>query len=217
MDKWVLNFEIPISFMKLRVFISALKNPNRSISEKLSTFRNLVSQKLRRLVHLRIMLKPKNPRFVGWGMTSKHALPWDVEDSADLIGLQFLKVDLDFLNRINLGEIYLGFGDNKEIVASNFLNEHRWRDYLIYWSAVLAARFNTSSSCNFVEAGVWYGMSATYAISALENEIDRDTSYKIYLYDAWDAMKLEHLTTKESGAKGNYSYLSLDQTMTNLK
>ena len=203
--------------MKLSMFIFTLKNPNRSISEKLSTFRKLVSKKLKRLIHLRIMLKPRDPRFVGWGMTSKHALPWDIENSADLTGLQFLKVDLDFLNRINLGEIYLGFGDNKEINASYFLNEHRWRHYLGYWSATLAARFNTTSSCNFVEAGVWYGMSATFAISALENEIERDKNYKIYLYDAWDAMKLEHLTTKESGAKGNYSYLSIDRTKANLK
>ncbi len=163
------------------------------------------------------MLKPKNPRFVGWGMTSKHALPWDIVNSADLTGLQFLKVDLDFLNRINLGEIYLGFGDNKEIDASNFLNEHRWRDYLIYWSATLAARFNPSSSCNFVEAGTCDGLTIEFAISALENEIDENTNYKIYLYDAWDAMKLENLTTKEAGAEGHYSYLSIDRTRANLK
>ena len=164
------------------------------------------------------MFKPKAPRFVGWGMTSVHALPWDVKNSTDLTGLQFLKVDLDFLNRINLGEIYLGFGDNKEVNFLNLLNEHRWRNYIVYWSAKLATR-NTKSprSCNFVEAGVWYGMSTTYAISALENEIDRDSNYKIYLYDAWDSMKSEYLTTKESGAVGNYSYLSLDRTKANLK
>ena len=164
------------------------------------------------------MFKPKAPRFVGWGMTSKHALPWDIKNSTDRTGLQFLKVDLDFLHRINLGEIYLGFGNNKEVNFSNLLIEHRWRHYIVYWSATLATR-NTkwSRSCNFVEAGVWYGMSATFAISALENEIDRDTNYKIYLYDAWDAMKLEHLTTKESGAEGHYSYLSIDRTKANLK
>lgn len=204
--------------MKLKVLLSKIWNSDRTWRNKLLTLASLIQLKFKKLKRLRIMFKPKAPRFVGWGMTSVHALPWDVKNSTDLTGLQFLQVDLDFLNRINLGEIYLGFGDNKEVNFSNLLNGLRWRHYIVYWSAKLATRnTNSSRSCNFVESGVWYGMSANYAISALENEIDRDTNYKIYLYDAWDAMKLEHLTTKESGAEGHYSYLSIDRTKANLK
>jgi hypothetical protein len=31
------------------------------------------------------MKKPNTPSFVGWGMTSTHALPWDIESSTDKI------------------------------------------------------------------------------------------------------------------------------------
>jgi O-methyltransferase len=202
----------------MKLIFSKILNPDRTPQDKFLTLVKIVQEKIKKSKRLRIMFKPKAPLFAGWGMTSMHALPWDLENSTDLTGLQFLKVDLDFLNKINLGEVYLGFGNDKEVNFSNLLNEHRWRHYIVYWSAKLAAR-NTKSQgpCNFVESGVWYGMSATYAISALENQMDKDSNYKIYLYDAWDSMKLEHLTTKESWAEGEYSYLSLDQTKTNLK
>jgi hypothetical protein len=49
-----------------------------------------------------------------------------------------------------------------------------WRHYIDYWSATLAARFNTSSVCNFFEAGTCDGLTINFAISALENEIDLD-------------------------------------------
>ena len=59
-------------------------------------------------------------------------------------------------------------------------------------------------------------MTVYFAASALKEEcVNRD--YRLFLYDAWDSMKSEYLTTKESGAVGNYSYLSLDRTKANLK
>ena len=166
------------------------------------------------------MLKPKTPRFTGWGMTSKHALPWDIKNSTDKTGLKFSEVESDLKKLIKDGEFVLTqFQKNSSHAEdpSITLNSLSWRHYLVYWSATIATRFSKTSSCNFVEAGTCDGLTIKFAISALENEIDRDTNYKIYLYDAWDAMKLEHLTTKESGAEGHYSYLSIDRTKANLK
>lgn len=205
---------------KFKELISALRNPNRKSLEKLQTLVSILQRKIKTFKRIRIMLKPKTPRFTGWGMTSKHALPWDIKNSTDAIGLKFSDVENNLKILVRDGEFVLTQFQNGgyyKLDPSVVLNTLSWRHYLVYWSATLAARFNTSSSYNFVEAGTCDGLTIKFAISALENEISLDTNYKVFLYDAWDAMKLEHLTTKESGATGHYSYLSIEQTKTNLK
>ena len=205
---------------KFKELISALKNPNRKSLEKLQTLVSILQGKVKTFKRIRIMLKPKTPRFTGWGMTSKHALPWDIKNSTDKTGLKFSEVESDLKKLIKDGEFVLTqFQKNSSYAEdpSITLNSLSWRHYLVYWSATIAARFSKTSSCNFVEAGTCDGLTIKFAISALENEISLGTNYKVFLYDAWDAMKLEHLTTKESGATGHYSYLSIEQTKTNLK
>ena len=205
---------------KFKEPISALRNPNRKSLEKLQTLVSILQKKVKTFKRIRIMLKPKTPRFTGWGMTSKHALPWDIKNSTDAIGLKFSDVENNLKMLVRDGEFVLTQFQNNgyyKLDPSVALNTLSWRHYIVYWSATLAARFNTSSLYNFVEAGTCDGLTIKFAISALENEISLDANYKVFLYDAWDAMKLEHLTTKESGATGNYSYLSIEQTKTNLK
>ena len=205
---------------KFEEFISALRNPDRNSLEKLQTLVSIFQRKVKTFKRIRIMLKPKTPRFTGWGMTSKHALPWDQKNSTDKTGLKFSEVESDLKKLLRDGEFVLTqFQTNSSYIEdpSKYLTHLSWRHYLVYWSAMLATRFTKTSSYNFVEAGTCDGLTIKFAISALENETDRDTNYKIYLYDSWDAMKLEHLTTKESGAEGHYSYLSIDQTKGNLK
>ena len=205
---------------KFKELISALKNPNRKSLEKLQTLVSILQGKVKTFKRIRIMLKPKTPRFTGWGMTSKHALPWDIKNSTDKTGLKFSEVESDLKKLIKDGEFVLTqFQKNSSYAEdpSITLNSLSWRHYLVYWSATIATRFSKTSSCNFVEAGTCDGLTIKFAISALENEISLGTNYKVFLYDAWDAMKLEHLTTKESGATGHYSYLSIEQTKTNLK
>ena len=205
---------------KFKELISALRNPDRNSLEKLQTLVSIFQRKVKTFERIRIGLKPKTPRFTGWGMTSNHALPWDIKNSTDAIGLNFSDVENNLKKLVRDGDFVLTqFQNDGSYVLdpSKTLNYLSWRHYLVYWSATLATRFTKTSSCNFVEAGTCDGLTIKFAISALENEIDRDTNYKIYLYDAWDAMKLEHLTTKESGAEGHYSYLSIDRTKANLK
>lgn len=205
---------------KFEELISALRNPDRNSLEKLQTLVSIFQRKVKTFKRIRIMLKPKTPHFTGWGMTSKHALPWDRKNSTDLIGLKFSDVENNLKKQLREDEFVLTQFQNHgsyRLDPSVTLNTLSWRHYLVYWSATLALRFNTSSSYNFVEAGTCDGLTIKFAISALENEIGLHSNYKVFLYDAWDAMKLEHLTTKESGATGNYSYLSIEQTKTNLK
>ena len=206
--------------MEFNKLIVAAMNPNRKLHEKLETFRTVVRKKVKTFKRIRIMLKPKTPHFAGWGVTSQHALPWDLKNSTDKTGLKFSEVESNLKKLIKDGEFVLTqFQKNSSYAEdpSITLNSLSWRHYLVYWSATIATRFSKTSSCNFVEAGTCDGLTIKFAISALENEISLDTNYKVFLYDAWDAMKLEHLTTKESGATGHYSYLSIEQTKTNLK
>jgi len=80
-----------------------------------------------------------------------------------------------------------------------------------------AARFSNFSKLNLVEAGVCDGLTINFAMSAVKDEMGENYDFEAYLYDAWEGMKEENLTTQEKGRKGNYSYLSLEQTKLNLK
>ena len=129
------------------------------------------------------MLKPKTPRFTGWGMTSKHALPWDIKNSTDEIGLKFSDVENKLKKLVRDGEFVLTQFQNDGSYLLNpsiALESLSWRQDIIYWSATLAVRFNKSSSYNFVETGTCDGLTIKFAISALNNEIDLDSNYKVF-------------------------------------
>ena len=154
--------------MNLKSLLSKIQDPDRTWGEKLQILVRLIQQKnFRILKRLRIIIEPKTktPRFVGWGMTSTHALPWDLKSSTDIIGLKFLEAENNLLKRLSNGE----FVTPSENVLRD-MSGYRWRHYFLYWSATLATRFTKSSSCNFVEAGVWEGMTVYFAASALKEE-----------------------------------------------
>ena len=92
---------------KFKELISALKNPNRKSLEKLQTLVSILQGKVKTFKRIRIMLKPKTPRFTGWGMTSKHALPWDIKNSTDAIGLKFSDVENNLKMLVRDGEFVL--------------------------------------------------------------------------------------------------------------
>lgn len=198
----------------------ALINQSRTWREKFSTLKKIVRQTIKKGKRLRIMLIPKPPRFAGWGMTSKHFLPWDVKNSFDPTGLDFAEVDTGLLQDIEMGNFDLTqMKKNGTYVLepSEILKTLRWRHYLVYWSAKFAIKITKSSEINFVEAGVCDGLTINYALSALNKEISAKLKYTAYLYDAWSGMQAKYLTAIESGAVGSYSYLSIKQTQQNLK
>lgn len=205
--------------VRIRLFLAKLFNPNRSIRQKLTTLKKLLLDTMHKLTKLRLVIKPTPPSHSGWGMSTNHVLPWDI--STDAIGRQFLKSETDLLNLINQDKFVMNWGLVKpgyeKPSVSKYLKEARWRNYYIYWSAKLATRFTHAPSHNFVETGVWYGVSAYFAISAVESELTKDNDFRIFLYDAWSGMKAENLTASEMRNNGEYSYLSLEQTKNNLQ
>lgn len=89
-----------------------------------------------------------------------------------------------------------------------------WRHYIVYWSALSAAKATQTSTKNLVEAGTCDGLTAYFAMSAVES---LGMDYKCFMYDAWEAMKSDDLMENEKSKTGMYGYLELETTVTNLK
>lgn len=208
----------------------AAKNRDRSAMQKLSTFFDLGVLTLKKAKSLRIVFRPKPPSFSGWGMTSRHYLPWEEKNSTDLSGIKFASVNNSLKGKVEIGQFILSQVDSENLLIlgkdeqgkkfgtySNWLTSLSWRHYIVYWTAMYAARFSNYSKLNLVEAGVCDGLTINFAMSAVKDEIGENCDFEAYLYDAWGGMKEENLTTQEKGRKGNYSYLSLEQTKLNLK
>lgn len=209
---------------------SAIKNRDRSVSQKLKTLIRHGVLILKKIKRLRIVFKPKPPRFSGWGMTSKHYLPWEEKNPTDLSGINFARVNNLLKSKVDRNKFILSQVKNEHLLIlgkneqgkkigsySNLLTSLSWRHYIVYWTAIYATRFTRFSQLNLVEAGVCDGLTINFAMSAVKDEIGQDSNFEAYLYDAWGGMKEENLTTNEKWARGKYSYLSLEQTKSNLE
>ena len=188
-------------------------------SAKLSTLNKLIKLKIKNIRKLRVLVKPSPPRFTGWGMTSKWFLPWEL-GSGDTTGQKFGEANELLLVEIEKNEFilsqFLKNGSYDESPAK-ILAQLSWRHYIVYWSVKCAAKSSTKSNFNIVEAGVCDGLTINFAIRALEDSQDQLPNFDVFLYDAWEGMKEENLTTIEKRATGEYSYLSLEQTIRNLR
>ena len=195
-----------------------ITNKSTPFKTKLVTVKNLIRLKVKKAKRLRIVIKPKSPRFIGWGMTSNHFTPWDPK-SNDQVGLEFAKVSKLLLNKIEKQKFVLSqmmTNGKYSTTPSNILLQLSWRHYVIYWTVKYAARFSETSNFNIVEAGVCDGLTVNYAISAAQSTLGQSSNFEVFLYDAWEGMREENLTSSEKGSIGDYSYLSLEQTKSNL-
>ena len=196
-----------------------ITDPRTPFSTKLVTFRKLVNLRIKKVKRLRIVVKPKPPKFSGWGMTSDKFVPWNPK-SSDGTGLEFTEANKLLLNKIERKKFILTqwmTNEKYSVAPSNILLQLSWRHYFVYWTVKYATRFSEASNFNIVEAGVCDGLTITFAISAAQRTLGQSSNFKVFLYDAWEGMKEENLTFSEKGSKGNYSYLSLEQTKSNLK
>jgi len=112
--------------------------------------------------------------------------------------------------------------ENKSFELSQFthlekqheaLNPLRWRHYIVYWSALSAAKSTIGDRKCIVEMGTCDGLTAYFAMTALS---DLGVDYKCFLYDAWEAMKGDHLYEGEKSKEGMYGYLDISTTKRNL-
>jgi hypothetical protein len=99
-------------------------------------------------------------------------------------------------------------------LQSSALEVLAWRHYIVYWSALSAAKATQGTHKNLVEAGTCDGLTAYFAMKAVG---DLGFDYKCYMYDAWEAMKADDLLENEKSKSGMYGYLELETTEKNLK
>ncbi len=81
-----------------------------------------------------------------------------------------------------------------------------WRFWYVWFAAKKAI---LTGNDNFVECGVGMGYTAWFALNC--------GCSKMHLYDAWDAMNSEKLTSSEKSKSGFYKELKIDTTKGNLK
>lgn len=162
------------------------------------------------------MRKPKNPVTTKWGMVTRHQKPFG-DGVNEITAKQFDKAHTELIDR-HIRETFKGYWGG-ETDYSKFA-DNNWRNYYVFWSAKLAAKFAMTSQTNlsnFVEVGVSFGMSFYYAISGLTTGLRKDSNYAGYLYDSWGKMLPAHLSEREMHQVGNYWFTSLAQTQINLE
>jgi O-methyltransferase len=154
--------------------------------------------------------KGPRPEFSGWGMVTAAAPPWH-DGGGDDLARDFVKVNAEITARVATGELRLSQFDGVQDKQSP-LRELMWRHFVVFWSARYALEATASPVKNLVECGVCDGLTACFAMSAVQGR----APFKAYLYDAWEGMKAEYLLESEQSAAGAYSYLSFENTQRNL-
>ena len=94
----------------------AAKNRDRSAIQKLSTFFDLGVLTLKKAKRLRLVFRPKPPSFSGWGMTSRHYLPWEEKNSTDLSGIKFASVNNSLKSKVEIGQFILSQVDSENLL-----------------------------------------------------------------------------------------------------
>lgn len=177
---------------------------------------------LRKLLHIvpgaqycwvalnKILGRGMKAHFSGWGMTTHTHTPWHNE--GDQLAMDFLRTNQNIITQVMQGKFKLS-QFNKVRNKKKLLNELMWRHYIVFWSVRYASKATNCLINNLVECGVCDGMSAYFAMCAMQGEINE---FKIFLYDAWAGIKSECLLPSEMCAAGKYSYLNIGNTKQNL-
>jgi hypothetical protein len=141
-------------------------------------------------------------------MVTSAVPPWHGDDG---IARDFLSVNCELLSRVSAGNFKLSqFNDVQDKIR--LLRELMWRHYVVFWSARYAARATAAPVKMLIECGVCDGLTVHFAMNAV-----KDYEFKAYLYDAWEGMKAENLLESEKRMAGSYGYLSVENTMRNLR
>lgn len=148
--------------------------------------------------------------FSGWKMATGTETPWH-KGGTNSLSQAFSECDLEMLRLIA----------SRKVILTQFRPESvglevaqlRWRHYFVFWSASYACQIKGNGPRNFVEMGVCDGLTAWFASSA-RKRLNCDGEF--FLYDAWEGMRADFLTSSEASAAGSYSYLDIENTRKNL-
>lgn len=148
--------------------------------------------------------------FVGWKMATGTRVPWH-DGGSNTLAQAFAQCDRELAGYIDLRQVVLSQFQPKSVMTE--ITQLRWRHYLVYWSATVASRIAGGDQRNFVEMGVCDGLTAWFASHARQSA---KCGGKFFLYDAWEEMRSDLLTTSEGSSVGSYAYLNIRNTQKNL-
>jgi hypothetical protein len=155
--------------------------------------------------------------FSGWGMytDSFTSPPWAavIEGAEVDNAIGFRQTNLRIKSLVDGEEFNLSQFSHLPL-KSSALEALAWRHFIVYWSALSAAKATPNGPKNLVEMGTCDGLTAFFAMSAFRN---LGADFKCYMYDAWEAMRGDHLMESEKSKSGMYGYLNLETTVQNLK
>lgn len=145
------------------------------------------------------------PKFSGWGMKTAYELPWNDEYNWNIFREthEYVRDNFDFSNDF--------IGMNKK-----YIEELRYRHWIVSYCARHAIEFAQSDKYNFVECGTANGITAYFALKEIANKIER-SKFTMSLYDSWGSMRKQELLSSEMDHVGNYSKLDINITKKNLK
>ncbi len=153
------------------------------------------------------------PRFSGWGMATSNYVPWDI--NKNIFFKEFIRVDEELSSLVKTNNFALSqfqyMFPNKNTFT--FLNDLRWRHYIVYTSVSLAIKKTINENVNLVECGVCDGLTIYYALKSI---IFQKRKYNAYLYDAWTGMDNSILSDSEKRFEDEYNFLELKKTKENL-
>lgn len=141
-------------------------------------------------------------RFAGWGMTTTHEPPWTTSPR-----------DARFRESLALAPSLTFTGEAG--ITADTVDQLAWRHHVVTLAVRLAADAAAAAGHDLVlaECGVADGTTAWFALR--EATVLSDTC-AMHLYDAWDAIPSDAVTTNESFQAGRYAGLELETTRRNL-
>ena len=153
----------------------------------------------------------KRPSFDGWyGLKTYTKSPWEDQNIGDSsLASKFYEVDCQLRERMSNKSFTLLRDDLLRTI--DLMDKLRWRNYIVFWSFIFAAKSTKSEIKNYIEAGVADGISAFYAINAAESY---NYEYKAYFYDAWGEVQMNNPSTR--GEESGYDDLDLEIVKKNL-
>jgi len=155
-----------------------------------------------------------NQIFSGWGMSTSHYPPWDINSFPDCNCRDFVEINNRIISDVKMRKMNLL--QFVEYNTEEILCELMWRHLIVFWS-VRHALIHTSPAkdkINLVECGVCDGLTLRFAMESLASY---PSEFKAFAYDAWAEMRDDLLLGKEKKYAGNYANISLQNTENNLK
>ena len=137
-----------------------------------------------------------------------------MDDYPDSLGMELFGLHEEFKERLATGDIVLSQYAHEKVVVK-YMDNYWWREYFIVASVVLATNSTMHRTKTvLVEAGVCDGRAAWFALKCATAH---SAGAEYWGYDSWDGMRQDELLDSEMKRAGQYSYLSVDRTRSNLR